>query len=192
MLGFIESPKDPRDYTLKVKVKSQDLPEEYDCSTYYNIDVLNQYTTSKCVPFSLSTAFKTLSYNNFKLNIDNVYNRRPNAPKEGMTIRDALKIIKKDLKDPFFQYFRLNSILQMKYSIVSNGAFILALPVKNMHTTEFWKGTGNEGGHSICCVGYNKQGFILQNSWGYEWANGGKCILPYSDVRFVIEAWGLV
>ena len=80
----------------------------------------------------------------------------------------------------------------MKYSIVSNGGCIFALPVKSMYVPEFWKGNNDLGGHAICCVGYNKEGFILQNSWGYEFGDQGKCVLPYSDIKYLMEAWGVI
>lgn len=193
MLGFIESPYDPRDleYVNENEINSEDLPEEYDCSEYYRLDVLDQGSTSTCVPHSLKIVFDTLTYD-FNIDIYDIYDRRPNSPEDGMTIRDALKIIKKDINDPFFQYYRLRSVLQMKYSIVSNGGCIFALPVKSMYIPEFWKGNNDLGGHAICCVGYNKEGFILQNSWGYEFGDQGKCILPYSDIKYLMEAWGVI
>jgi len=36
-----------------------------------------------------------------------------------------------------------------------------------------------EGYHMILLVGYNKHGYIFQNSWGKDWAENGRAILPY-------------
>ncbi|MDD4882381.1 MAG: C1 family peptidase, partial [Gallionellaceae bacterium] len=36
-------------------------------------------------------------------------------------------------------------------------------------------------GHAIAIVGYAEQGFIIQNSWGTDWGNGGFALLPYED-----------
>ena len=37
------------------------------------------------------------------------------------------------------------------------------------------------GGHAMCCVGYSDpdQVFIVRNSWGEQWGNGGYCYIPY-------------
>jgi hypothetical protein len=36
-------------------------------------------------------------------------------------------------------------------------------------------------GHAIALVGYTRDGFIIQNSWGTRWGNGGFALLPYED-----------
>ena len=38
-----------------------------------------------------------------------------------------------------------------------------------------------ESGHAVAIVGYTYQGFIVQNSWGETWGNGGFALLPYED-----------
>jgi C1A family cysteine protease len=35
------------------------------------------------------------------------------------------------------------------------------------------------GGHGVLCVGYNSLGWIVRNSWGTSWADGGYCYMPY-------------
>ena len=37
------------------------------------------------------------------------------------------------------------------------------------------------GGHAFALVGYNRYGFIVQNSWGESWGNLGFAILSYED-----------
>ena len=50
-----------------------------------------------------------------------------------------------------------------------------------------------EGGHAICCIGYDENGFILKNTWGGAWGDFGNCYLPYSQVNDnLLEAWGLI
>lgn len=38
-----------------------------------------------------------------------------------------------------------------------------------------------ESGHAVALVGYTRQGFIVQNSWGPSWGAGGFALLPYED-----------
>ncbi len=37
------------------------------------------------------------------------------------------------------------------------------------------------GGHAFALVGYNRQGFVVQNSWGPGWGRDGFAVLSYSD-----------
>lgn len=38
-----------------------------------------------------------------------------------------------------------------------------------------------QGGHAFALIGYNSQGFIVQNSWSTDWGFSGFAILPYED-----------
>ncbi|MEO6733510.1 MAG: C1 family peptidase [Ferruginibacter sp.] len=38
-----------------------------------------------------------------------------------------------------------------------------------------------DGGHAIAIVGYTREGFIIQNSWGEKWGQKGFALLPYED-----------
>jgi hypothetical protein len=51
----------------------------------------------------------------------------------------------------------------------------------------------NTGGHAFALVGYNRHGFIVQNSWGPKWGTKGFAILPYEDwVARGTDAWAVV
>ena len=46
------------------------------------------------------------------------------------------------------------------------------------------------GGHAFALVGYNRVGFLVQNSWGEEWGKGGFATLPYDDwLDNAYDAW---
>ncbi len=38
-----------------------------------------------------------------------------------------------------------------------------------------------DSGHAVAIVGYTRDGFIIQNSWGTGWGEGGFALLPYED-----------
>jgi hypothetical protein len=45
-------------------------------------------------------------------------------------------------------------------------------------------------GHAFALVGFNQHGFIIQNSWGYEWGAGGFAVLGYEDwLANGMDAW---
>ncbi len=47
-----------------------------------------------------------------------------------------------------------------------------------------------EAGHAIALVGYTRDGFIVQNSWGTAWGSGGFALLPYEDfLLHVTDLW---
>lgn len=47
-----------------------------------------------------------------------------------------------------------------------------------------------EGGHAFAIVGYNSDGFFVQNSWGRDWGRNGIAIWSYEDwIDNVSDAW---
>ena len=49
-----------------------------------------------------------------------------------------------------------------------------------------------KGGHAFAIVGYNQDGFCVQNSWGPEWGDKGKAIWTYEDwLQNGRDAWVL-
>ena len=48
----------------------------------------------------------------------------------------------------------------------------------------------SKGGHAFALVGYNKHGFVVQNSWGELWGARGFAVLPYADwINNGTDAW---
>ncbi len=47
-----------------------------------------------------------------------------------------------------------------------------------------------DGGHAFALVGFNADGFIIQNSWGKTWGMGGFAVLSYADwLANGMDAW---
>jgi hypothetical protein len=46
-----------------------------------------------------------------------------------------------------------------------------------------------EGGHAVVVIGYNKEGFILMNSWGATWNGDGTIVFPYDEWESHWECW---
>ncbi len=48
------------------------------------------------------------------------------------------------------------------------------------------------GGHAFAIVGYNKDGFWIQNSWGRRWGDNGVALWTYEDWQTnIMDAWVL-
>lgn len=150
-----------------------------------------------------------------------IYNIRPNYPQKGMTPRDTMKLLhkygvptaksynkrkmkhKQDIPDWLWQeaanhrilaYARVMTIEGLKESLYKNGPAYIAMPVYNDSST-FWKPSFGDvimGGHALVVVGYNRKGFILRNSWGSDWADGGHSIYSYKDFGCHYEIWTAV
>jgi len=54
-----------------------------------------------------------------------------------------------------------------------------------------WTGdTRTIGAHAYAIIGYNRDGFIVQNSWGKSWGCGGFALLSYRDwLANAMDAW---
>ena len=49
---------------------------------------------------------------------------------------------------------------------------------------------GMQSGHAVALVGYNDQGFLLQNSWDNDWGTGGFAIITYKDwLNNAMDCW---
>ncbi len=46
------------------------------------------------------------------------------------------------------------------------------------------------GGHSFALVGFNRTGFVIQNSWGVSWGAGGFAVISYADwLTHAMDVW---
>ena len=154
-----------------------------------------------------------------KFSPDFVYSMRSMKPRPGMTPRETFEIRKnygilparywkiKYAKDgipptalgiasnfKIKDYGRVETIKAMKENLITNGVSYMALPVYS-YNEEFWKqnvGDVPKGGHAIAVIGYNKEGFILRNSWGLSWGDKGHTVFPFDDWDIAWEAWFII
>lgn len=61
---------------------------------------------------------------------------------------------------------------------------------KSLPVIKWNSGTPKDGGHAFALVGYNQDGFIIQNSWGASWGFHGFALLTYQDwLSNASDAW---
>lgn len=89
-------------------------------------------------------------------------------------------------------YFRCYSETEVKAALMNQGAVIITIPVyesfaKNCPLPK--EGEKKEGYHAMCVIGWNKDGWIIQNSWSAFWGDKGKLYLPYEYP--ITEFWGI-
>tara|TARA_B110000971_G_C20038360_1_gene515890 strand:- start:3812 stop:4726 length:915 start_codon:yes stop_codon:yes gene_type:complete len=86
-------------------------------------------------------------------------------------------------------YAKVTSLETLKKSLFRNGPCLGGFPVFNFGS-QFWIPNGPfMGGHAVTIVGYNKEGFIIRNSWGENWSDGGYSIYKYEDWGSHWEIW---
>jgi C1A family cysteine protease len=85
------------------------------------------------------------------------------------------------------RYFTCNSPAEIKYAIYNYGPVLAALNWSYSFYVddEGILRTDDEkpeycGGHAVMVIGWTKDGFLCQNSWGESWGFNGKFILPYA------------
>jgi hypothetical protein len=194
------------------------LPEEINWSQYANA-ARNQGKRGTCAAFAgcaikeihsnVATGKKEYLSSEF------VYYHRNNKPAQGMYGRDAFQILKDigTVPESMFPYntecepdenlysiasgYRVSDFAKiitmegLKKALFEVGPCYLVLPLYKTRP-QFWKPAGNEkdrGGHAVVVVGYNKDGFLLLNSWGHDWNDNGYVILPYEDWKVSWECW---
>ena len=203
--GYRPSILDGTEYVFDVQ-ENTSLPETYSYIKFLP-PVLNQGATNTCVPHSLEAHLDWnhnvdgggQSFNTNDIAMRDIYEARSNKYEDvGMTFKDALDYLRKtgvrsgDGTMKIRGYARVLSDLGLKYALVMNGPCVGALRVFN-EGPQFWhqEWSGQEflGGHAIAIVGYNKEGFIIRNSWGRGWADHGYTIIPYDEVNNFLEIW---
>jgi hypothetical protein len=107
---------------------------------------------------------------------------------------------------PLGAYYRIDkdSISDMQAALVEVGAIYASATVHRgwfldpvgrmapigLPVIEVPEDRANVGGHAFALVGFTREGFIVQNSWGPGWGIKGFAILPYTDwVERGSDAW---
>jgi hypothetical protein len=201
--------------TLPEEVDYRDIFNRY-------FPVFDQGNQGSCASCAGTAMRQIQEYNDIgfikKLSEQFVYNNREDLSEEGMYMRDLMDILLKmgvcindlcpygnlnkpsakayqdALKHVIEGYASVGSVLELKTALYQKGPCVIAVPVYNYGTRMWKQQSGDEflGGHSMACVGYNKDGFIIRNSWGEEWGDNGYCIMPYTDFSSIWEVWSTV
>ena len=185
--------------------ESLSLPSKYDYREVMS-KVLDQGSEPICLPCSLST------WVNWRINmthgekLDHNVNLREiftacNGSQNGMTFKDALHYLRKHgvTTDSgvhcIQEYAMIKNIISLKNAIFLNGPCVAGLPVYDDSGYDcFWDSSRGsfKGGHAIAVIGWCDEGFIIRNSWGKHYADGGYAVLPYSDFSKIFEVWTIV
>ena len=109
--------------------------------------------------------------------------------------QNALGVIPVAYPNRITNYCSLYKKDDMKLWLMTKGPIVFAVKWYE----NYWLTVNNElhfdeksepsGGHCMVIYGWNKEGWLFQNSWGNTWGNGGRAVYPYDAV--IREAWGV-
>ena len=201
--GFVPTVLDGTEWVFSAPAEVK-MPKKYSYRTYLP-DVINQGSLSICVPCSCS------AYLNWKVNLKDGINRDnkvalmdiyeiKTTEGDGMTYKEALHFlrhgsVKSNAGNLHINtYGRITNLISLKYALIMNGPCLGALPVYS-DDCDFWNkkpGDSLLGYHAISIVGYDEEGFIIRNSWGKSFCDGGYTVLPYEEFTKLMEVWTIM
>lgn len=90
-------------------------------------------------------------------------------------------------------YYKLNNADEIKTAIMRDGVVVAAMNTYAGATLDddiyTYDPSAEHGAHCILIIGWSKDGWLVQNSWGDSYGGDGKFILPFGFK--LNEAWGV-
>lgn len=81
-------------------------------------------------------------------------------------------------------YYSCKDEDSIKYALMNHGPLLIAVKWYDYEIKDgklIFDTTSDYGGHAMVCYGWNREGWLIQNSWGKGFANGGRVVLPYES-----------
>ena len=203
VLGFRPTELDGTEHVFSAN-ESLPLPAKYSYRQYLP-KILDQGSRPICVPCSVSTYLNWRenlsngSKSNNGIDYEEIYSSKE-VEAEGMTFKEAFTYLRhhgvssKKGNLMIKEYAMVRSLIQLKYALLMNGPCFGALPVYS-DRPDFWnkyQGDRLQGYHAIAIVGYDKEGFIIRNSWGTSFGDKGYTKIPYDEFGKLMEVWTII
>jgi hypothetical protein len=92
-------------------------------------------------------------------------------------------------------YARCSTINDIKHALMNYGPVLASIKWYDKYTFNnnnciIFNRSSDYGHHAIMICGWDKNGWICQNSWGRNWNGNGKFVYPYTEK--LAEAWSFV
>lgn len=153
------------------------------------IPIQDQGSNPICVPCAIMEGlhyYGRLRNLKPKVSLWDIYEAREDKNAEGMSAKEAYVFLKK--KREIKGFGRITTLDQIMNSLFANGPLLLVLPVFS-ENTDFWKGSTFLGYHAVACIGYDRNGLTIKNSWGRSYGQNGYSTIFKSDFSKIKEVW---
>jgi C1A family cysteine protease len=120
---------------------------------------------------------------------------------ENVEVPEAIRLVESRLYNLYPEaypnrissYYQLHNTADIKAALMSGSPVVFAIywyddyELTNGNVLRFLTNT-YDSSHAMVIYGWNETGWLIQNSWGDDWGDGGRAILPYG--YSLKEAWG--
>ena len=109
--------------------------------------------------------------------------------------QNALSVIPFAYPNRITNYCSIYKENEMKMWLMTKGPIVFSVKwysnylLTNKNELRFDRSSAPEGGHCMVIYGWTPEGWLIQNSWGTTWGDGGRAIYPYDEI--IREAWGI-
>ena len=203
------------DYDIVCGASQTKLPDTYMLPKDRLPKVGNQGNTNSCVAFAVVAILEVMYRIEFGSDINLSegffygYNRPQNQMQMGMYPSKTLDCCRKTGSVPISLFNILEEMPEM-YDLVKNREDLVEVAkkfrIKGYSTIDFPSNNATKvkqalyekqypllaisnryfgGSHAVIIVGWEKDGFIIQNSWGESWGNNGRGKVPYDAINYV-------
>ena len=203
------------DYDIVCGASQPKLPDTYMLPKDRLPKVGNQGNTNSCVAFAVVSILEVMYRIEFGSDINLSkgffygYNRPQNQMQMGMYPSKALDCCRKTGSVPASLFDILKEMPEM-YELVKDRNDLSEVAkryrIKGYSTIDFPSNNATKvkqalydlkipllaisnryfgGCHAVIIVGWEKDGFIIQNSWGESWGNNGRGKVPYDAINYV-------
>lgn len=209
----------PEEFELTYNHKIKNQQSVCSCTAHAAASLLEYYNPSKTLSTNFIYGIRKRLYESFWLGMSikeackimTTYGDMVEADCPGNTeIEDVFDIASEAFDDKSKleyayrfktqKYVRLFTKSDIKYFIYKYGPVIIGFnyydDFKYNKETHAIDRTNNNidilcsGSHSVLVYGWNKDGWLCQNSWGTRWGNKGLFVLKYEDG--ILDAFGLI
>lgn len=104
-----------------------------------------------------------------------------------------LELFDEGTPNRFSTYYKLKTANEIKSALIKHGPVVFAInwyeDIKVVNGIMQTNKVGDAGGHCMVIYGWNKDGWLIQNSWGSRWGKNGRAVMPYTFK--IKEAYGI-
>ena len=95
-----------------------------------------------------------------------------------------------DMRSVTDMHVALNEVGVLYASALTHDGWFAAAKAGRPFTIPMHERKADDGGHAFAIVGYDASGFLVQNSWGEGWGDGGFGTLTYEDwLENAMDCW---